>query len=92
MHFISISCYDFDSNTQFKRWRIFIEQGQRSNQEIFEPCNFDSSALFLKSCVYTIGYFRGKMLDLEIVPERSLGCEQWEFVLGRMLLKCTVYL
>lgn len=22
------------------------------------------------------------MLDLEIVPERSLGCEQWEFVLG----------
>lgn len=23
-----------------------------------------------------------KMLDLEIVPERSLGCEQWEFILG----------
>lgn len=22
------------------------------------------------------------MLNLEIVPERSLGCEQWEFVLG----------
>lgn len=22
------------------------------------------------------------MLDLEIVPERSLGCEQWEFILG----------
>lgn len=22
------------------------------------------------------------MLDLEIIPERSLGCEQWEFVLG----------
>ncbi|XP_026466305.1 UPF0183 protein CG7083-like isoform X2 [Ctenocephalides felis] len=22
------------------------------------------------------------MLDLELVPERSLGCEQWEFVLG----------
>lgn len=23
------------------------------------------------------------MLDLEIVPERSLGCEAWEFVLGK---------
>ncbi|KAI4467632.1 hypothetical protein MML48_2g00013289 [Holotrichia oblita] len=22
------------------------------------------------------------MLDLELVPERSLGCEQWEFILG----------
>lgn len=22
------------------------------------------------------------MLELEIVPERSVGCEQWEFVLG----------
>ncbi|OWR54519.1 hypothetical protein KGM_203518 [Danaus plexippus plexippus] len=22
------------------------------------------------------------MLDLEIVPERSLGCDAWEFVLG----------
>nr|CAG4640892.1 EOG090X06XP [Eulimnadia texana] len=22
------------------------------------------------------------MLDLEVVPERSLGCEQWEFILG----------
>lgn len=26
------------------------------------------------------------MLDLEIVPERSLGCEQWEFVLGKFLI------
>lgn len=23
------------------------------------------------------------MLDLEVVPERSLGNEQWEFVLGK---------
>ncbi|XP_071448035.1 PHAF1 protein CG7083 [Hetaerina americana] len=22
------------------------------------------------------------MLDLEVIPERSLGCEQWEFILG----------
>lgn len=22
------------------------------------------------------------MLDLEIVPERSLGCDGWEFILG----------
>lgn len=22
------------------------------------------------------------MLTLEVVPERSLGCEQWEFILG----------
>lgn len=27
------------------------------------------------------------MLDLEIVPERSLGCEQWEFILGELHLK-----
>ena len=26
------------------------------------------------------------MLDLEVVPERSLGNEQWEFVLGTMLV------
>lgn len=24
------------------------------------------------------------MLDLEIVPERSLGCDAWEFVLGEL--------
>ena len=23
------------------------------------------------------------MLDLEVIPERSLGCEHWEFILGR---------
>lgn len=22
------------------------------------------------------------MLTLEVVPERSLGCEQWEFIVG----------
>lgn len=26
------------------------------------------------------------MLALEVVPERSLGCEQWEFVVGGLLL------
>jgi len=25
------------------------------------------------------------MLDLEIVPERSLGCDGWEFILGECL-------
>lgn len=25
------------------------------------------------------------MLELEVVPERSLGCEQWEFILGESL-------
>lgn len=24
------------------------------------------------------------MLDLEVVPERSLGNEQWEFILGEL--------
>jgi len=24
-----------------------------------------------------------EMLELEVVPERSLGCEQWEFILGK---------
>ena len=24
------------------------------------------------------------MLDLEVVPERSLGNEQWEFILGNV--------
>jgi hypothetical protein len=23
------------------------------------------------------------MLELEVVPERSLGCENWEFILGK---------
>lgn len=23
------------------------------------------------------------MLELDVVPERSLGCEQWEFILGK---------
>lgn len=27
------------------------------------------------------------MLELEVVPERSLGCEQWEFILGKFFLK-----
>lgn len=27
------------------------------------------------------------MLELEIVPERSIGCEQWEFILGEALIK-----
>lgn len=26
------------------------------------------------------------MLELEVVPERSLGCEQWEFILGKASL------
>lgn len=26
---------------------------------------------------------RGTMLDLEVRPERSLGCDQWEFILGK---------
>lgn len=32
------------------------------------------------------------MLDLEVVPERSLGNEQWEFILGLLLtsLICTL--
>ena len=25
------------------------------------------------------------MLDLEVVPERSLGNEQWEFILGELM-------
>lgn len=25
------------------------------------------------------------MLELEVVPERSLGCDQWEFILGKLL-------
>lgn len=24
-----------------------------------------------------------KLLELEIVPERSLGCDSWEFILGK---------
>lgn len=24
-----------------------------------------------------------KMLDLEVIPERSLGCDNWEFILGK---------
>lgn len=23
------------------------------------------------------------MLDLEVIPERSLGCDNWEFILGK---------
>lgn len=23
------------------------------------------------------------MLELEVIPERSLGCDQWEFILGK---------
>ena len=26
------------------------------------------------------------MLELEVVPERSIGCEHWEFILGRLFL------
>lgn len=26
------------------------------------------------------------MLDLEVVPERSLGCDNWEFILGNYRL------
>lgn len=25
------------------------------------------------------------MLDLEVIPERSLGCDNWEFVLGEFI-------
>ncbi|KAL9975383.1 hypothetical protein ACROYT_G012539 [Oculina patagonica] len=28
------------------------------------------------------------MLDLEVVPERSLGNEQWEFILGMPVAQC----
>lgn len=28
-----------------------------------------------------------KMLDLEVIPERSLGCLSWEFVLGKLKFK-----
>lgn len=26
------------------------------------------------------------MLELDVVPERSLGCEQWEFILGLYII------
>ena len=32
------------------------------------------------------------MLDLEVVPERSLGNEQWEFILGRCFVSSFVSL
>lgn len=28
------------------------------------------------------------MLELDVVPERSLGCEQWEFILGMYRYSC----
>ena len=31
------------------------------------------------------------MLDLEVVPERSLGNEQWEFILGLLSHKFNLY-
>lgn len=29
------------------------------------------------------------MLELEVMPERSLGCDQWEFILGKFCDKIT---
>lgn len=31
------------------------------------------------------------MLDLEIIPERSLGCDTWEFVLGKTIFMFLTY-
>lgn len=31
------------------------------------------------------------MLDLEVVPERSLGNEQWEFILGELGIKTDAF-
>lgn len=31
---------------------------------------------------FAVEFSPRKMLTLDVVPERSLGCEQWEFVLG----------
>ena len=31
------------------------------------------------------------MLDLEVVPERSLGNEEWEFVLGKLYFPIILY-
>lgn len=31
------------------------------------------------------------MLDLEIIPERSLGCDTWEFVLGETIFMFLTY-
>lgn len=31
------------------------------------------------------------MLDLEIIPERSLGCDTWEFVLGETIFMFITY-
>lgn len=32
------------------------------------------------------------MLDLEVVPERSLGNEQWEFILGELQTQMQAFL
>lgn len=43
--------------------------------------------LCVVSCELTVWKERRRtkrrMLELEVVPERSLGCEQWEFILGK---------
>ena len=48
---------------------------------------------FFESDIYVVSYSFGLkirlipiMLELEIVPERSLGCDQWEFILGKLQL------
>lgn len=46
-----------------------------SEKRIFGELRFENS-----NCV---NHSDLKMLDLEVVPERSLGCEHWEFILGK---------
>ena len=39
---------------------------------------------------HTLWYKPG-MLDLEVVPERSLGNEQWEFILGKYFVHIRLF-
>jgi len=59
---------------------------QVNNKEIFLPVDLTScKKCGLRNCLRSeveIFNFGLKMLELEVVPERSLGCESWEFILG----------
>lgn len=48
---------------------------------------------FLLVCkVEDLAVYWIKMLTLEVVPEHSLGCDQWEFVVGGFSLYAFYYL
>ena len=80
----SICHKHFDNLSLSYPYKISIDNS--NGDELFCPHTVGMTLLICKLS------FHCRMLDLEVVPERSLGNEQWELVLGMPISQVRIYI